>query len=52
MRETRAAKGKVVGFDIVEIAPGKDPHDITSLLAGRLILNLLGALAHGGQIGH
>jgi len=46
-----AAKGKVVGFDIVEIAPGKDPHDMTSLLAGRLILDLLGALAHGGQIG-
>jgi agmatinase len=46
-----AAKGKVVGFDAVEIAPGKDPHDITSLLAGRLILNLLGALAHAGQLG-
>jgi agmatinase len=46
-----AAKGKVVGFDVVEIAPGKDHQNITSLLASRLTLNLLGAMAHGGQIG-
>jgi len=46
-----AAKGKIVGFDVVEIAPGKDHQNITSLLAARLTLNLLGAMAHGGQIG-
>ena len=46
-----AAKGKIVGFDIVEIAPGKDHQNLTSMLAARLILNLLGAMAHGGQIG-
>jgi agmatinase len=45
------AKGKLVGFDLVEIAPGKDVMDLTSQLGVRLILNLLGALAHGGQIG-
>ena len=37
-----AAKGKIVGFDVVEIAPGKDHQNITSLLAARLTLNLLG----------
>jgi agmatinase len=46
-----AAKGKIVGFDVVEIAPGKDHQNITSLLAARLTLNLLGAMSHGGQIG-
>ena len=46
-----AAKGKIVGFDVVEIAPGKDHQNITSLLAARLTLNLLGAMAHAGQIG-
>jgi agmatinase len=47
-----AAKGRIVGFDVVEIAPGKDHQGLTSLLAARLILNLLGAMAHHGQIGH
>jgi agmatinase len=46
-----AAKGKIVGFDVVEIAPGKDHQNLTSLLAARLTLNLLGAMAHRGQIG-
>ena len=46
-----AARGKIVGFDVVEIAPGKDHQNLTSLLAARLTLNLLGAMAHGGQIG-
>jgi agmatinase len=47
-----AAKGRIVGFDVVEVAPGKDHQGLTSLLAARLILNLLGAMAHQGQIGH
>jgi agmatinase len=46
-----AAKGPVAGFDIVEIAPNVDVHNRTSLLAVRLILNLLGAMARSGQIG-
>jgi agmatinase len=46
-----AAKGRIVGFDVVEIAPGKDHQNMTGLLAARLTLNLLGAMAHGGQIG-
>jgi agmatinase len=46
-----AAKGRLVGFDLVEIAPNKDVMDVTSQLGVRLILNLLGELAHSGQIG-
>lgn len=46
-----AARGRIVGFDMVEIAPLKDLHSQTSKLAARMILNLLGAMAHGGQIG-
>jgi agmatinase len=46
-----AAKGKVVGFDLVEVAPGLDTGNITSFLAAQLILNMIGALAHEGQIG-
>jgi agmatinase len=47
-----AARGRVVGFDVVEIAPLQDLHDQTSKLATRLILNLLGAMARCGQIGN
>ena len=45
-----AALGPVVGVDLVGIAPAKDHHDRTSLLGARLVLNLVGALAHAGQI--
>jgi agmatinase len=44
-----AGKGKVVGFDVVEIAPMKDNHSLTSQLTVRLTLNLLGAMARNGQ---
>ena len=43
-----AAKGRVVGMDIVEITPKRDLNDITSVTAGRLILNLIGAAARAG----
>ncbi len=46
-----AARAPVVGLDLVGISPAKDLHDMTSLLGARLILNLLGALAHAGRIG-
>jgi agmatinase len=44
-----ASKGKIVGFDVVEIAPARDLHNLTSLLTVRLTLNLLGAMARSGQ---
>lgn len=36
-------KGRVLGMDIVEITPARDVNDITSILAGRLAVNLIGA---------
>ena len=45
-----AARGKIVGFDIVEIAPQNDMKDITSLLATRTIMNVIGAMAHAGGL--
>ena len=44
-----ASRGKIVGFDVVEIAPVKDNQNLTSLLTVRLTLNLLGAMARNGQ---
>ena len=46
-----AAKGTVVGYDVVVVRPALDVRDMTSLLAARLTLVMLGALAHAGQIG-
>jgi agmatinase len=46
-----AAKGRVVGFDLVEVVPSADVQDMTSRLAARMVLNLIGAIAHTGQIG-
>ena len=46
-----AAKGKIVGFDFVEVIPALDLGNLTSRLAVRLILNFIGALAHTGQVG-
>lgn len=46
-----AARGRVVGFDVVEIVPDIDAQYMTCRLAVRLILNLVGALAHTGQLG-
>lgn len=46
-----AQKGRVVGFDVVEVVPSVDLQQITSRLAARLIMNLIGALAHTAQIG-
>jgi agmatinase len=46
-----AAKGNVVGFDFVEVVPSLDIHDMTSMIAARLILTMIGAMAHAGQIG-
>jgi agmatinase len=47
-----AARAPVLGLAVVGISPACDLHDMTSLLAARLVLNLVGALAHAGRIGH
>lgn len=46
-----AARGRVAGFDLVEIMPEREGGAMTCRLAVRLILTLLGALAHAGRLG-
>jgi agmatinase len=41
-------KGRVVGMDVVEIAPVNDVNQLTSIAAGRMIVNLIGAGARAG----
>ena len=42
------AKGRVVGMDVVEITPRADVNQITCITAGRLIVNMLGAIVRAG----
>jgi len=42
-------KGRLIGMDIVEIAPSRDLNDITSITAGYLILNAIGAAVRAGH---
>jgi agmatinase len=46
-----ARKGEVVGFDISVVRPSIDVHDLTSFLAAQMTMNMIGSLAHTGQIG-
>ena len=41
-----AAKGNVVGMDLVEVAPPYDPTGITSILAAQLLMNAIGFIFH------
>lgn len=41
-------KGRVVGLDVVEITPSQDINQITSITAGRLIVNFIGAAVRAG----
>lgn len=41
-------KGRVVGMDFVEIQPAKDIHQHSCMIAGRLILNFIGAAIRAG----
>ena len=43
------AKGRLVGTDIVEIAPARDVNEITAMTAGNIILNVIGAAVRAGQ---
>jgi agmatinase len=46
-----ARKGRIAGFDMVEVVPSLDVANITSHVAARLMVNLIGEMAHSGQIG-
>ena len=41
-------KGRVHGMDIVEIAPGRDVNEITSITAARFIMNFIGMAVRAG----
>ncbi|WP_246702842.1 agmatinase [Starkeya sp. ORNL1] len=41
-------KGRVVGMDFVEITPARDINDLTSITAGHIILNFIGAAVRAG----
>ena len=43
------ARGRIVGMDIVEITPSRDVNEISAVTAGRLITNLIGAMARSGR---
>ena len=45
-----ATQGSIVGMDMVEVAPHLDTCGLTSMLAARLILNLVGAMVRSGQL--
>lgn len=40
-----ARRGRVVGMDVVEVAPARDVNAITSRLAAQLVLDMIGALS-------
>ena len=40
-----AAKCRIVGFDLVELAPSRDPSGISTLTAARLVCNAIAAIA-------
>ena len=42
-----AHKGCLIGMDIVEITPSRDPIGITALTAGQLMVNFIGTVAGG-----
>jgi agmatinase len=45
------ARGRLIGMDIVEIAPRRDVNEITSLTAGNIVLNAIGAAVRSGRLG-
>ena len=47
-----ARMGTIVGYDIVEVVPYVDVAHLTSHICARLTVNLIGEMAHTGQIGH
>lgn len=46
-----AARRQIIGIDLLGIVPARDTNNMTSLLGARLVLDLLGAMAHRGELG-
>ncbi len=49
--QTLANRHKIVGIDLVEVAPDYDPTGTTSVLAAQIILNVLGFIFHARDTG-
>lgn len=49
--EAVARRGRIVGYDFVEVAPDNDVGGMTTMIAARLALFTIGVLAHAGQVG-
>lgn len=47
-----AGKGRIVGFDVVEVVPSVDVEHMTSFLAARIMLNTIGEIVRAGQLRH
>lgn len=45
-----ARRGKVVGIDLVEVAPPYDPSGVTAVLAAQVLLNFLGYIFHAREV--
>ena len=45
----RRSGGRIVGMDLVEVAPPYDPTGTTSILAAQLLLNSIGFIFHARQ---
>lgn len=41
-------RGKIVGFDLVELTPAKDPGGLSALTASRILVNVVGLVARQG----
>jgi agmatinase len=44
-----AQKGKIVGFDLVEVVSSLDVRNLTCILGARLMMNLISIMAYTGQ---
>ncbi|MNH04334.1 Proclavaminate amidinohydrolase [compost metagenome] len=42
----RRSQGRIVGMDLVEVAPAYDPAGVTSILAAQLLMNSIGFIFH------
>jgi agmatinase len=42
----KRSQGRIVGMDLVEVAPAYDPTGVTSILAAQLLMNSIGFIFH------
>lgn len=45
-RLARRSQGRIVGMDLVEVAPAYDPAGVTAILAAQLLMNSIGFIFH------